>query len=102
MEPLVLDISDPKCDIRNLFQQFINQPPTLRQYPFCGKDVWMWIARQKLSDMKYCNEKMELLVTVWLYVKFIKYSSPFALSHKVSYYFEYFEIVNEKDWCIKD
>lgn len=100
MKPLILDISDPKCDIRNLFQRFINQYWTKVGGPgasqeFSGRDVRKWV-----ESLAACSSSTEVLIKTWVSTNFIRLSADQMPTKFISLDITIYCIVDVEDWCI--
>ena len=99
MKPLILDISDPKCDIRNLFQRFINQYWTKVGGPgasqeFSGRDVRKWV-----ESLAACSSSTEVLIKTWVSTNFIRLSADQMPTKFISLDITIYCIVDVEDWC---
>jgi len=100
MKPLILDISDPKCDIRNLFQRFINQYWTKVGGPgasqeFSGRDVRKWV-----ESLAACSSSTEVLIKTWVSTNFIRLSAyQFCWHSNDDIDITIYCIVDVEDWC---
>jgi hypothetical protein len=103
MKPLILDISDPKCDIRNLFQRFINQYWTKVGGPgyevrisqeFSGRDVRKWV-----ESLAACSSSTEVLIATWVSTNFIRLSADQFRWHFNDIDITIYCIIDVEDWC---
>jgi hypothetical protein len=110
---MILDITDPRCDVKECFQKFINHfwdkhgGPGAVGGDFKQIDVWLWVLTHRKSnetDTTRCkvwldqSDKFVLdIIATWKKVGFIKNRSVVSLGPDN----KEFEIVNLDDWYVE-